>query len=135
VLLCAFVYAVHVVGVSHWTKGLPTLPLNAVQLGTVAVLGWIASLAIEGPMAAPSPSTVTALAYLALVCTVVPFSLMLKAQPFTTPTRASLIYSMEAVFAALFSWVWIGEVPSASVWIGGGLMLAAVLLMEAGGGQ
>ena len=65
----------------------------------------------------------------------VPFSLMLKAQPYTTPTRASLIYSMEAVFAALFSWVWIGEVPGRSVWLGGGLMVAAVVLMESGRDQ
>jgi drug/metabolite transporter (DMT)-like permease len=68
--------------------------------------------------------------YLALFATILTFSLMLALQPHTTPTRAALIYSLEAVFAALFSWVWVGEVPSASVWIGGGLMCAAVAVLE-----
>jgi drug/metabolite transporter (DMT)-like permease len=132
VLLCAGVYAVHVIGVSRLTEGLPVLPLNAIQLSVVALLAGLSAWAFERPIASPPASIWVTLVYLALVCTVATFSMMLKAQPYTTPTRASLIYSLEAVFAALFSWVWIGEVPSASVWIGGALMLAAVVLMESG---
>ena len=130
VMMCALVYAFHVMAIARWTKDLPVLPLNAIQLFVVAGLAWMATPFFKGGAPAPSAGTWTSLVYLSLLCTVVAFSLVLRAQPHTTPTRASLIYSLEAVFAALFSWMWLGEVPSASVWIGGGLMTAAVLLVE-----
>jgi drug/metabolite transporter (DMT)-like permease len=130
VLMCAAAYALHVIGVNRWTGGLSPLGVNAVQLAVVAVLAAASAFAVERPIPAPTPRVWAALAFLSVAATLVTFSLMLKAQPYTTPTRASLIYSLEAVFAALFSWAWVGEVPSASVWLGGSLMLAAVVMLE-----
>lgn len=130
VMMCAVVYAFHVMAISRWTKGLPVLPLNAIQLAVVGALAWVFAAFYEGGMPAPSAVTWWTILYLALLCTVLAFSMMLHAQPHTTPTRASLIYSLEALFAALFSWLWLGEVPSTSVWIGGGLMTLAVVMME-----
>jgi drug/metabolite transporter (DMT)-like permease len=130
VVLCALAYAVHVVGVNRWTTGLPVLAVSAVQLLVVALLSAGAAFALERPIPAPSPRLWAEVAYLAVFATLATFTLMLQVQPHTSPTRASLIYSLEAVFAALFSWIWIGEVPSPSVWAGGGLMLAAVVLLE-----
>jgi drug/metabolite transporter (DMT)-like permease len=131
-LLCAGAYAVHVVGVSRWAKGLPSLAVNVVQLAVVALLSFGSSLLVEGPIPTPGPSVWVSIAFLSVAATILTFSLMLHVQPHTTAPRASLIYSLEAVFAAMFSWVWVGEVPSAAVWLGGGLMIAAVLMLELG---
>jgi drug/metabolite transporter (DMT)-like permease len=131
-LLCAGAYAVHVVGVSRWAKDLPALAVNVVQLSVVALLAFGSALLLERPIPVPTPSVWGAVAFLSVAATTVTFSLMLAVQPRTTAPRASLIYSLEAVFAALFSWVWVGEVPSRAVWLGGGLMMAAVLLLELG---
>jgi drug/metabolite transporter (DMT)-like permease len=133
VVLCALAYAVHVVGVSRWAVGLPVLAVSAVQLLVVAVLSAGAACVLERPIPAPSPRLWGEVAYLAVFATLATFTLMLQVQPHTSPTRASLIYSLEAVFAALFSWMWVGEVPSASVWAGGSLMLAAVVILEGSG--
>jgi drug/metabolite transporter (DMT)-like permease len=130
VILCAFAYAVHVVGVSRWAAALPALGVNVVQLLVVAVLSGLAALLLERPLPAPTAPVWGAILFLALPATVITFSLMLAVQRYTTATRASLIYSLEAVFAAVFSWFWIGEVPSASVWAGGALMLLAVVMLE-----
>jgi drug/metabolite transporter (DMT)-like permease len=129
-LLCAGAYAVHVVGVSRWAKDLPALAVNVVQLSTVALLAFGGALLLERPLPVPTPAVWGAVAFLSVAATVVAFSLMLTVQRHTTAPRASLIYSLEAVFAALFSWVWVGEVPSPAVWLGGGLMMAAVLVLE-----
>jgi drug/metabolite transporter (DMT)-like permease len=130
VMLCALVYAFHVMAIARWAKGLPAVPLNAIQLATVAVLASATAPLFPGGLPAPSAPMWWVIVYLALICTVVAFTLMMHAQTHTTPTRASLIYSLEALFAAVFSWMWLGEVPSASVWIGGGLMTLAVVIME-----
>jgi drug/metabolite transporter (DMT)-like permease len=130
IMFCALVYAFHVMAITRWAKGLPALPLNAIQLATVAVLAAATAPLFPGGLPAPTANMWWVIVYLALICTVVAFTLMLQAQVHTTPTRASLIYSLEALFAAIFSWMWLGEVPSASVWIGGGLMTLAVVIME-----
>ena len=132
---CALVYAFHTLGVARWAAGRPALPLNTVQLATVALLAWPSAFLFAERIPAPEGFPWPSLAYLAFICTIIPFTLMLKAQPSTTPTRASLIYSLEAGFAAVFSWFWMGEVPSAAVWIGGGMMTGAVLLMESGSAE
>jgi drug/metabolite transporter (DMT)-like permease len=129
-LVCAFAYAIHVIGVSRWTRGLSILAVNAIQLTVVALLAGLGAALTERPIPTPTASVVIALVFLGLVATVVTFSIMLKAQPQTTPERASLIYSLEAVFAALFSWYWLGEVPSLAVLLGGGLMMSAVVMLE-----
>jgi drug/metabolite transporter (DMT)-like permease len=41
-----------------------------------------------------------------------------------------LIFALEPVFAALFSWLWTGEALTVAVWLGGGLMLLGVIVAE-----
>jgi drug/metabolite transporter (DMT)-like permease len=128
-VLCALANGVYVLGISRWTRGVSVLAMNAVQLAVVAVLAAASAWALERPIPTPSIAAVGAIVFLAAV-SIITFSLMLFAQPHTDPSRASLIYSLEALFAALFSWMWLGEVPSGSLWLGGGLMMSAVLLLE-----
>jgi drug/metabolite transporter (DMT)-like permease len=48
----------------------------------------------------------------------------------TTPTRAALIYTLEPVFAAIFS-VWLaGDRLTVLAWSGGGLIVAGMLVAE-----
>lgn len=128
-LLCALANGVYVLGISRWTRGVSVLAMNAVQLAVVAVLAAASAAALERPIPIPSPAALGAIVFLAAV-SIITFSLMLLAQPHTDPSRASLIYSLEALFAALFSWMWLNEVPSAALWLGGSLMTAAVLILE-----
>jgi drug/metabolite transporter (DMT)-like permease len=61
------------------------------------------------------------------------FFVMNWAQRHTTAVRAALIYALEPVTAALFSWYLIDEQLGAAGWLGGGLIVLAVLLGELGG--
>jgi len=44
--------------------------------------------------------------------------------------RGSVIISLQPVFAILFSTLFMGESLSAQQWLGGGLVLAAVLILH-----
>ncbi|MCG9895235.1 MAG: DMT family transporter [Fimbriimonadaceae bacterium] len=46
-----------------------------------------------------------------------------------TASAASLVVSMQPIFAILFGWLLFREAPTQGVWIGGSLILAAVLLV------
>ena len=52
------------------------------------------------------------------------------AQAHLAPTRAAIIMTMEPVFAALFAVLLGGEVLTARMLVGGGLVLTAMYLVE-----
>jgi len=130
VLLCAFAFALHIVAVGRWAVRLPVVPVNAVQLLTVMALAGAASLAAEQPLPVPAPRVLAAALFLGLLATALVFWLQLVLQRHTSATHTALIFALEPVFAALFSWLWTGETLTASVLLGGSLMLAGVVAAE-----
>eukprot|EP01039_Chlorochromonas_danica_P008315 gene8315-9167_t len=62
------------------------------------------------------------------VCAAGSFTLSTLGQMYTPPTRAALIYSMEAVVGAIFAFLILGEVLSIIEIIGGALMFAAAVV-------
>jgi drug/metabolite transporter (DMT)-like permease len=58
-------------------------------------------------------------------------------QKHTTATRAAVIFSGEPLFAAVFSFLLVGETLTAAQWGGGGLILAGILVAvrRSGGGS
>ncbi len=130
ILLCAFAFALHIVSVSRWGIQLPVVPVNAIQLLTVTVLAGAAVLATEWPLPVPTLGVLAAALFLGLPATALVFWLQLVLQRHTSATHTALIFALEPVFAAMFSWLWTGEMLTASVLIGGGLMLAGVIAAE-----
>ena len=89
---------------------------------------------------APSPTTwvnplgtaevVVPLIGLAVFCTVVTMSLLARYQPHLDPSRAALLYVLEPAFAALFSWMLMGERFGGWKGVGCALLLASNVLVE-----
>ena len=65
-----------------------------------------------------------------ILATAVAFYVQARAQQFTTPNRAALIFSLEPFFAALFAYWILGQVLTVREWIGGALILAGILTSE-----
>jgi drug/metabolite transporter (DMT)-like permease len=130
VLACALAFALHIIAVSRWATTLPVVPINTVQLIVVAILATVAALASEWPLPMPTASVWGAGLFLGVVATALVFALQLKLQRHTTATHTALIFALEPVFAAFFSWLWIGEALTRAVWLGGGLMLLGVIVAE-----
>lgn len=130
VLLCALAFAMHIVAVSRWATQLPVLAVNTVQLIVVAVVTAVLSLLTERPLSLPSAPVWLGALYLGLVATALVFALQLKLQRYTSATHTALIFALEPVFAAFFSWLWIGEALTAATMLGGGLMLLGVMAAE-----
>lgn len=130
VLVCAFAFALHIVAVSRWATALPVVPVNAVQLVTVALVSSTATLAIERPLPMPAAGVLAAALFLGVLATALVFWLQLVLQRHTSATHTALIFALEPVFAALFSWLWTGETLTVAVLLGGALMLAGVIAAE-----
>ena len=75
------------------------------------------------------------LGYAALPATALALWWQLVAQRRLSATTAALILCLEPVFAALASWVWLGERLSVRQWVGGAFILAGMGIAATRGGS
>jgi drug/metabolite transporter (DMT)-like permease len=133
VVICSGFVALHIIGLDAFTRGYDARALTFVQIATMAVLGCFGSLVFE-PVSWPQTwtgSLIFALIITSVFATAYAFWAMTKFQNRTTPTRAALIYTLEPVFATIFS-VWLaGDRLTAIGWFGGGLIVAGMIFAEA----
>ena len=65
-----------------------------------------------------------------IIATAIAILIMVWAQQILSPSQTALIFSLEPVFAALFSWILISELLGFWGWIGGLLVVFAVIWSE-----
>jgi drug/metabolite transporter (DMT)-like permease len=134
-VLCAAAFAGHIVALgyfSNWAirKELGFEGLAVWQIMTAAVLGVASFRLLEAPHWHMTNGLVAALAITGLLATALAFTVQTWAQRYTTATRTAVIYSLEPVFAWLFSWMLTGELLSPRATLGAVLILTGILLVE-----
>jgi drug/metabolite transporter (DMT)-like permease len=109
------------------TSGLPSLliasGLAASGAGISAWLNWSIDVARQ-------PSLVLAVCLLTVFSTILAFSWMNKYQPLVPANRAALLYFLEPLFATAFSWLLGYDRYSATLLIGGALIIGGNVLAE-----
>ena len=70
------------------------------------------------------------IAYAGIVSSGIGYTLQILGQKETEPTVASIIMSLESVFAALFGWMILGEILSTRELIGCALVFASVIIAQ-----
>ena len=134
-LIGALFWALQILALDHLTPKLDALELSFGQFLTAAVLGLVVSLITEtGPVVA-NPSAWGPLLYSGIVAVGIGFTLQVFGQSKVDPALASLILSLEAVFALLGGMIFLGERLSDREWLGCAVMLAAVILVQLKGQQ
>lgn len=129
-LVCAFAYAVQLVGLGEWSALHDPYALAVVQLATVTVVTFVAAL--PGQLELPPDGGVwSAVLVTSVLATAVAFLVQTWAQSLMSATRAAVVLTMEPVFAGLAA-VAAGEHLDWRVPAGGALVLAAMYLVELG---
>jgi drug/metabolite transporter (DMT)-like permease len=131
---CALAYALQIAFTSEWSHRHPLIPFTLLQVAVVLV-GALLMVPLEGARldATRGPELVGVVAFTGILMTAGAFFVMNWAQRHTTAVRAALIYALEPVSAALFSWALIGEQLGPAGWAGGGLIVLGVVAGEVGG--
>lgn len=128
-ILCAILFAVHIVGLGAWSPGRDAYALTVVQLAAAGVVCWIGALA-DGYQVPPSEDVWFAVLFTAVLATALAFFVQTWAQGIMDASRVAIILTSEVVFAALISVAAGQEVLSLKTVLGGALMVAAMLLVE-----
>ena len=131
----ALSFAVHIVLVGHYTKKFSFLHLVPVQVLVVGLLSLGALPFVPNQTLHLTGRLVGAILVTAVLATGVAFSVQNWAQQYTPAAHTALIFALEPVFAALSSWLVIGEHFGGRVLLGSGLILAGMVISEIWGGR
>lgn len=131
-LLCAVLFAVHMVLVSKLSRFHGVLALTAVQFVAEGCMGLLSGAAFETfpGFAVFTPDIIGQLLFLAIFASIVAFGIQNVALAHIPPAQASLFLSLESVFGVLFSVLLYGEQLSLRLLIGFSLIFVAIIISE-----
>ncbi|SDZ88210.1 DMT family transporter [Microbulbifer marinus] len=132
VFASAFVFAVQVLSADHLVRRYDALRLACVQFLVCGLLSGVASLMVEQPSLQSAVNAAWPIAYMMIFSTAIAFTFQLLAQRHAAPSHATVIMSLEAVFALAAGWLFLNEVLSGRELLGCGLMLAGMLVSHYG---
>jgi len=128
--LCAVVFALHILLIGRYSPISDFRQLVILQMAVSAVVGSLAMPMLETPFLVPDVPFTLYLFITGVLATAFGFYVQNRAQQFTTANRTALIFSLEPLFAALFSYLLLGQTLSPKQWLGGGLVIAGILISE-----
>jgi drug/metabolite transporter (DMT)-like permease len=131
-LFCAISFSFHVIYVQIYNKIFEFEKLVFVQLLTTTVLCIPSMFLFETMKLVYDPNLLLAILVTALFATALGIAIQNRMQKDTTATKASVIYTMEPVFAAIFSYLILGEILGLVSIFGAGLILSGMLCSELG---
>jgi len=131
---CAILFALHLLYTDRFARRFDITLLVTFQFVTMTIgSALLASVRTEKLLSTDwSGAWVVALGITVVFATVFAFWVQTSMQRFTTPSRAALIFTMEPLSAAVFGYAYGGEVMSGLQMLGGGLIIASMLLAELG---
>nr|MBQ4318861.1 DMT family transporter [Clostridia bacterium] len=129
-LLCSFCYTAHILTIDHYSPFVNGVKLSCIQFSVAGLLSIPFMLIFEEQNLAAIASAVVPLLYSGIMSGAVAFTLQILAQQRTNATVATLIMSLESVFAVLAGWVLLHEVLSVKEFLGCVFMFCAVILAQ-----
>lgn len=135
-VVCALAYALYVIVLSQRSSRNEARHLAATQILIMTILawGWMLLQSAGNDSLATLPDRITphvaTLLYLGACATAGMLFLQAVGQRKVPAEKAAVIYAMEPVFAALFGWMWLGEVLGWRGVVGGAMVIGALLSSE-----
>jgi drug/metabolite transporter (DMT)-like permease len=127
---CAVAFAFHIILLGRATAENRFEQIAVLQTATAAALMLLSVPILEAPRVVWSQQLVVAIVVTGALGTAAAFSIQAWAQQFTPPTHTALIFSLEPVFAAITSYLVLGERLGWRGTVGAVLIVAGVLASE-----
>lgn len=129
-LACSVTFGIQIIVTNVVVKRNDPMAISVIQIATGAVFGWLL-VAGKGGIGTPFAQIPWGtLLYLAVFATALVIALQTWALGRTTPVKATILFSLEPVFAALFAGIFFGERMTSRELMGGALILGGVAVTE-----
>ncbi len=130
VIMCAVVFALHILTIDYFTQFVDGVELSFMQFTVMTVISGICMFIFEDPQISGIAQCILPLLYVGVLSSAVAYTLQIVAQKGSNPTVVVLILSLESVFATLAAAIFLNEQLSVREYIGCILMFAAVMLAQ-----
>ncbi len=127
---CAMAFSVQITLVDRHACDLDGIQLNCVQTLVCSLLSAAAMFLTENPEIGSILQCWLPLCYAGILSMGVAYTLQIVGQRYLEPTPASLIMSLESVYAVLFAWLILDERMAPHELLGCGLVFVAVIISQ-----
>ncbi|MEE1224494.1 MAG: DMT family transporter [Clostridia bacterium] len=100
-LICAFIFAGHILAIDYFSPKVDGVKLACLQFFVSGLVNIICMLIFEEPQIAPILKCWASIGYSGIMSCGVAYTLQIVGQKYTDPTSASILMSLESVFATL----------------------------------
>ncbi len=132
VAISSVFWSANILVIAHAARYDHPIGFTAIQFVVVAVISLCCAFAFETVSAAALYAALPEIAYVGILSSALTFTLLAVAMRYTPTTEATILVSMETLFAALSAAYLLGERLSWIGWTGAALMFSATLLVQLG---
>ena len=131
-LICAVLVSLHILYTDRFSRQHEVMLLVMTQFGVIALASMLMGLAVDGSVVPDTYSYefILALVTTVLFATVFAFWAQTSMQRYTTPAKTALIFTVEPLSAAVFGYLYAGELLLPVQLLGGVMIVAGVLYAE-----
>ncbi len=108
-LLCSFVFACHIITIDFFSPGCNGIQLSCIQFLTTGILSCAVMVLFEHPPLSDILSCLGPILYSGFISSGLGYTLQVLGQQHAEPATATLLMSLESVFAVLFGVLIMGE--------------------------
>ena len=130
VLGCAFTFAFHIMAVDYFSPRVDGVKLSFLQFLVCGTINVILMFILEKPVLADILKCTVPILYAGIMSCGVAYTLQIIGQKYAEPTVASIVMSLESVFAALAGWLLINQPMSLREIFGCVLMFGAITIVQ-----
>ena len=127
---CAVLFAIHICYVGAVVPNMDGVRLSCVQFFVCSALSAVGMLLFEAPDRGATLPCVWPIVYAGVFSVGAAYPFPILRERDVQPALASLLMSLESVFAALFGWLLLGQSLSARELLGCAIMFAAIILSQ-----
>ena len=130
IFICAVSFSLHILSIDKFVGVTGGVKLSVMQFTVVGVLSSVLALIFERPELSNILAAAPQILYLGIMSSGVAYTLQIVGQKNLEPTTASLIMSLESVFAALGGWLILHNTMTPRELLGCGLVFAGVIISQ-----
>ena len=129
-ILCAVVFSLHILIVDFFSSKTDGVKLSCIQFFVVFLLSGVVTAIFEKPSWENLTSAWLPIFYAGVLSSGIGYTLQIIGQKYTEPTVASLIMSLESVFAVICGIIILNEQPTPREWLGCAVMFSAIIISQ-----
>ena len=129
-LICAFFFTFHILVIDYFSPKVDGVKLSCIQFFVTSVISLLFSLIFESTKLSDLIGAWFPILYVGIFSCGVAYTLQIIAQKNTEPVIASLIMSLESVFAALSGWLILNQTLSFKEAVGCLLVFIAIIITQ-----